>query len=193
MFNSSFRKIFREKSPTDFPGGYIPNRFIMERIDGGRVLVVGDYNGRDFRPLKEKYPDSVLLDIVDNGIADQSNLVLQSIEYPTPFEKESFNCVVLAEVVEHLWEDMVALREIHRILCQGGKLLITVPFYHDEPEYHFRIHSPRTIRRLLEHAGFEIIKFSFRGLAIQMPYSLVAGLALLFYPLYGKSSEWVCL
>jgi SAM-dependent methyltransferase len=188
MLSNLFRMFFPDKTGTDFPGGYIPNKFIVDQINSGHVLVIGDYTGRDFLPLKKKYPDTKLLDIVDNNIADTCDLTLQSICDKTSFLQESFQYIVMAEVIEHLWEDMVALQEIHRLLVPGGGLVMTVPFYHDKPEHHFRIHSPKTIQRLLEHAGFQIVKLSYRGVANGMPYWLVACAALLLYPFYRRTS-----
>jgi SAM-dependent methyltransferase len=179
-----FRKIFPQKTDLDFPPSYISNRFIMEQVDRGPILVVGDYAGRDFLPLKKKYPDTYLLDIVDNKITDE-NFVLQSITEPTTFREETFQYVVMAEVIEHLWEDVAALQEVHRLLVPGGGLLLTVPFYQDLPEFHFRIHSPQTIRRLLEHGGFEVVEMAYRGWAMKSNL-LAAAIALLLFPLQGN-------
>lgn len=188
MLRNLFRMFFPNKTGIDFPGGYIANKFIMDEINSGPVLVIGDYTGRDFLPLKKKYPDTKLLDIVDNKIADTCDLTLQSICDKTSFKQESFQYIVMAEVIEHLWEDMAALQEIHRLLVSGGALVMTVPFYHDKPEHHFRIHSPKTIRRLLEHGGFEIECWTYRGLAIRTPNWLVAFAALLLVPFLGRNS-----
>ena len=189
MLRSLFRRAFPEKSPTDFPAGYIPNRFIMKSIDRGPVLVVGDYTGRDFPPLRRLYPDTRLLDIVDNGIASSEELVLQSIESRTLFSDESFRFVVLAEVIEHLFDDLAALLEIRRILTPDGALVMTLPFYHDKPACHFRIHSPRSVVRLLEHAGFRVTHFSYRGLATSLLAAPTVGaLALFLYPFLSTRS-----
>ncbi len=123
MLSNLFRMFFPNKTGIDFPGGYIPNKFIMDEINSGPVLVIGDYTGRDFLPLKNKYPDTKLLDIVNNKIADTCDLTLQSICDKTSFKQESFQYIVLAEVIEHLWEDVAALQKIHRLLVQGGGLL----------------------------------------------------------------------
>ncbi len=53
-FKKVFRKIFAQKTDLDFPANYISNRFIMERVRKGPILVVGDYTGRDFLTLKKK-------------------------------------------------------------------------------------------------------------------------------------------
>lgn len=45
------------------------------------------------------------------------------IDYPTDF----FDAVIAAEVMEHLEEDYLAVKEFHRVLRPGGISLITVP------------------------------------------------------------------
>lgn len=47
-----------------------------------------------------------------------------------PFADCSFNVVVVSEVLEHLPEDVFnkALKEIHRVLVIGGRLIGTVPY-----------------------------------------------------------------
>lgn len=44
-----------------------------------------------------------------------------------PFAGESFDKVLMSEVLEHLPDDRAALREIHRILKPGGVLALSVP------------------------------------------------------------------
>lgn len=44
-----------------------------------------------------------------------------------PFEGNSFDCVVLIDVLEHLEEDQPILNEIRRILLPEGRLIVTVP------------------------------------------------------------------
>lgn len=183
-FRHLFRKIFAWKTDLDFPSSYIPNRFIMERVKNGPILVIGDYTGRDFLTLKKHFPNTYLLDIVDNKLTEE-HFVQQSITEPTSFPAGTFQYVVIAEVIEHLWEDVAALQEIYRLLAPDGRLLLTVPFYLDSPEFHFRIHSPKTIRRLLEYCGFEVLEMAYRGVAMRSNL-LVAGVALILFPFMGN-------
>ena len=44
-----------------------------------------------------------------------------------PFEDKSFDAAVLAEVLEHIEDDQLALREIQRVLRPGGVLALSVP------------------------------------------------------------------
>ena len=57
---------------------------------------------------------------------------------PLPIRSDSVACVVLSEVVEHLtWEqNMVALREAHRVLRPGGKVLVSSPVNTRERQFH---------------------------------------------------------
>lgn len=47
--------------------------------------------------------------------------------YDLPFAAETFRWVILSEVMEHLDEPGLALREVHRVLETGGDVLLTVP------------------------------------------------------------------
>ncbi len=69
----------------------------------------------------------------------------------------------MAEVLEHLIEDAAALLEVRRVLHASGILVLSVPFFHDRAEYHVRIHSPRSIRRLLDCVGFKTVSYVERG------------------------------
>jgi 2-polyprenyl-3-methyl-5-hydroxy-6-metoxy-1,4-benzoquinol methylase len=78
-----------------------------------------------------------------------------------------FDAVFIWHVLEHLREPVAAVREVHRILRPGGKLVVAVPnfsslqarwagpawFHLDLPRhaYHFPI---RALRELLEQTGF---------------------------------------
>ena len=53
----------------------------------------------------------------------------QAIGESLPFANESFDCVLMSEVIEHLEAPQVSVREAVRALCPGGRLLITTPNY----------------------------------------------------------------
>ena len=54
-----------------------------------------------------------------------------------PFDKNSFDCVLCNHVMEHVENDMLALREISRVLKPGGWAIIQVPFFEPVPEHTF--------------------------------------------------------
>jgi len=94
-------------------------------------------------------------------------MVIQSIEEKMPYKDAFFEGVVMNEVIEHISRDVDALEEVRRILKPDGILVITVPYMsniQDIPEYHVCVHSPNTIRRLLERCGFRIREHFCRGI-----------------------------
>jgi SAM-dependent methyltransferase len=71
-----------------------------------------DINPRNVAVLSKRLPDR--------------NIVLGDIE-TMPFADESFGTVVCTEVLEHVPDPLMALREIHRVLMPGGVLVGSVP------------------------------------------------------------------
>jgi len=153
------------------PDGFIPAMAIVNFLENkNRILIIGDFTKRDYTVLSALGKEVHVIDIVH--IEGIKKFYLQSITQKTSFEAKYFDGVVLAEVVEHLFEDYVALNEIYRILKDDGVLVITVPYFsnvQDNPEYHVRIHSGKTIRRLLQHSGFAIETHFYRGLVSRIP------------------------
>jgi SAM-dependent methyltransferase len=57
------------------------------------------------------------------------------------FENNSFDLVVMMEVLEHVKEPHIAISEIYRVLAHNGKLILSTPFIlgiHDEPHDFYR-------------------------------------------------------
>lgn len=66
-------------------------------------------------------------------VSDDDSIVMEftsaNIERDTlPFEDETFDVVLLCEVLEHFTNDPLrALRQLHRVLKTGGRLILTTP------------------------------------------------------------------
>lgn len=75
-----------------------------------------------------------------------------------PFNNETYDSVILNEVLEHVFNPIVLLGEINRVMTHDAKLLITVPFVWDEHEqpYDFARYSSFGLEYLLKNNGFEI-------------------------------------
>jgi SAM-dependent methyltransferase len=131
------------------------------------VLNIGPSWGRDYYSLTQQGKQVVNADIAPQRHLE--SLVLCDVTRGLPFGKQRFEAVLMPEVLEHLIEDAVALVEVRRVLRDDGLLIVSVPFYSDEAEFHVRIHSPRSIQRLLHSAGFDVVVFIERGGLVSAP------------------------
>ena len=79
-----------------------------------------------------------------------------------PLRDGSANVVTLLDVIEHLDDPIVTLREAHRVLDDDGALVVTVPAHEslwsgaDELLGHVRRYNRKLLREQLAQAGFEI-------------------------------------
>jgi len=84
-----------------------------------------------------------------------------------PFSNNSFDLVCGLDLIEHIRDDLKALKEFHRVLKNMGFLLITAPAYqfiwseHDEALHHFRRYTLSELHRKLNLAGFRVLKRSY--------------------------------
>jgi SAM-dependent methyltransferase len=83
------------------------------------------------------------------------------------FASNSFDAVVAGDVLQSLPDDLGALRELRRVLKDGGSLCLTVPAYpalwgeDDEARGHQRRYTASELRRKLNNCGFEISRVSY--------------------------------
>lgn len=76
-----------------------------------------------------------------------------------PLKTESFECVVLSEVLEHVRAPQNVMKEVHRVLKPNGKVFITVPFMyriHADP-YDYGRYTDQFWKELLNDLGFKIV------------------------------------
>jgi len=133
---------------------YICTRLLENLGPGAKALIVGVMGGRDYFLLKNLGFNVTALDI---GLQpDIPDIVLTNVEEPLPFPDQTFDAVLIGEVLEHLERDVEALRNVRRVLKDDGRLVVTVPFYNDWEGGHMRIHSPVSCQRLLALGGFVI-------------------------------------
>jgi 2-polyprenyl-3-methyl-5-hydroxy-6-metoxy-1,4-benzoquinol methylase len=59
--------------------------------------------------------------------------------FTLPFKKESFDCIIASEVMEHVYDPKLFIEKLVEALKPGGKLIITTP-YNEKIEYYICIH-----------------------------------------------------
>ena len=77
-----------------------------------------------------------------------------------PVEDKSFDLVLSTQVLEHLADPLLALKELHRVLKPQGRLWLTAPLCwgeHGQPADFYR-YTRFGLRHLLEQAGFKVVE-----------------------------------
>jgi SAM-dependent methyltransferase len=96
----------------------------------------------------------------------------------TMFERNGYDLIALLDVLEHVPDDLAALRAIHMRLKPGGALLMTVPANawmwsaEDAAHHHFRRYSKKQLRRLFLMSGLEIQLLSYFNSLLFPPIAL---------------------
>ena len=98
-----------------------------------------------------------------------------------PIPDETFDAVLCTQVLEHLEWPRESVREMYRVLKQGGTLYMTVPMAHNEHQepYDFFRYTSFGLNSICTHAGFRDTKIvPFGGLWIRWAYELPRGLSI---------------
>ena len=88
--------------------------------------------------------------------------VVADLNEPLPVESGAADAVVSFQVMEHVRKPDFMLKEAHRILKDGGSIIMMVPFQwwvHEAPYDYFR-YTPYGLHYLFEEAGFEHIEIT---------------------------------
>jgi 2-polyprenyl-3-methyl-5-hydroxy-6-metoxy-1,4-benzoquinol methylase len=118
-----------------------------------------------------------------------------------PLAPGSFDVVTMWDVIEHLSDPLAELRLAHGLLRPGGLLAVSTmnvdtwfprllgrrwPWYMQMHLYYF---TPKTMRQMLKHAGFEMVEAVPHKRVVRLAY-LVSRLEAYCKPL-AKSLEWL--
>ena len=145
---------------------------------GARVTAL-DYSAAD---LKDVTATAGAMLAGNEVTWDQWAGVVNADALDLPFPDGAFDRVIVSEVLEHIWDDERALKEIARIVRPGGRVAATVPTrwpervswalnwrYHDTPGGHVRIYRQHELEQKIEKAGF-FYRGSHHAHAFHSPY-----------------------
>ncbi len=109
------------------------------------------------------------------GLLDVSRAALPRL----PFEDSSFDLMLLADVIEHVSDDVAALRELRRVATDDAHLVITTPAYQwlwshqDEIHHHHRRYTRRGLAEVIRTGGWEPLALSYFNTLLLPPIALV--------------------
>ncbi|ONF96727.1 class I SAM-dependent methyltransferase [Sphingomonas jeddahensis] len=136
-----------------------------------RILEIGCGTGHNL-PMLARFGtvDAIEIDPAARGIASQ-RLGKPVGEAPLPglpgVPDSHYDLIAVLDVVEHIEDDVAALRAMRVRLAPGGKILITVPAHqwmwsaHDVVNHHHRRYSKATLVKGIEAAGLRPRKLGY--------------------------------
>ena len=157
-------------SPLDVAEDSAPNylRWIAALCEphlGGRVLDVGAGTGA----ITEQYAEGREVTAIDASewcvvelrrrFAQVSNVTVQKADLRGLTVDDGFDSVVMINVLEHIQDDVTALRDLATLLSPRGRIVIYVPALNglygtfDREVGHFRRYAPWRMREILSAAG----------------------------------------
>ena len=96
-----------------------------------------------------------------------------------PFSKnQKYDLILAADVIEHIKNDKIIIKNLNKILKKDGLLIITVPAYNflfskkDETLKHFRRYNQVSLKRLF-NKDYKKIKISYYNFFLFIPISIL--------------------
>jgi SAM-dependent methyltransferase len=150
------------------------------------IVDVGCSSGYLLADLRESYPEAKLVgvDLVAAGLPGAHERVptaqlLQADACALPIADESVDAVVSANLLEHIPDDVQALREMYRVLRPGSPAALVVPAgpgtydYYDRFLGHERRYARGELAGKARAAGFEVIADTHIASLLFLPFWLV--------------------
>lgn len=164
----------RMASHEDVHWWFVARRQIISRLidrfvkpePGMKILEVGCGTGGNLGMLKQfGTVTATECDETARGLAGRKYGVdIRNARLPDlgDLSENGFDMVLLLDVLEHIEDDLGALKSLHSKHSQNGRLVITVPAHpglwskHDEIHHHFHRYTIRTLRKVAETAGYRV-------------------------------------
>lgn len=134
------------------------------RNNHGRLLDAGA-GTKPYRPVYKNYFASCTSFDVSHSPHNISSVDLIASLDRLPFQKEIFDCILCTEVLEHVPNPVLALKEFYRILKPGGRIFLTTPFLvplHEMP-YDFFRYTPSALKSMAREANLSLTTIITKG------------------------------
>ena len=143
------------------------------------VLIIGCSQGYLLKEIKQSIPQYFIVgtDCIAHSLEKiiQKGLSIPLLQFDLvkcPLPDESIDIVIALNVLEHIEDDIGALKQVYRILKPEGYLYIEVPVnpnlygFFDEYFKHYRRYSSEQIQKLSKTTEFKVLKTTHLGFFI---------------------------
>lgn len=154
------------------------------------VIDVGCGVGSNLPLLKSMGFKVIGIDSESYGLSFAKNLsevlLINGDVLNLPVKSNSIELVIATDILEHLDDDSIGIKEIHRTLTREGKLILTVPAFdflwgiQDVVGMHKRRYSKNEFLKKIEREGFTVLKSSYFNFFLFFPIFLGRRLIRLF-------------
>ena len=165
--------------------------YVLKKIplpSGARLLDVGSGTGAILEMFSRRF-EAFGQDVSPQAVAfcrkrGLKNVYCGALDTMPP-EVRDFDLITTLDVIEHVDDDVAALRQMRALLKPAGKLLVTVPAFpflwggHDVMTHHKRRYRRITLRKALAGAGFAVETMSYFNCML-FPVALARRLAARF-------------
>ena len=162
---------------------FIKNLKKFTKLDS-KILEIGSSTGNYFSYIKKK--GFVNLHGIENNKYALKRCrrkglksIIKGSATKIPFKKNTLDFVLATDVIEHIKNDKLAIKEIHRVLKPGHHALITVPAFnffwskHDIKSHHKRRYTKNTLKELIKPFNFSLCKIFYFNYLLAIPIILV--------------------
>jgi len=162
---------------------YLPYRGL-----GKRLLEVGCGIGSDLEWARQRGWDVHGLELSESAvqIAKNQGLDVQCSTFESAnLSSNSFDCIIMSQVLEHLYSPKLALERCHELLRPGGLLLVAVPKFDSWTRHalgnvwhnlQFPIHlhhfNQSVLERMIRNAGFQVREVRLSSRLLNLIYAL---------------------
>ena len=146
-----------------------------EKMLFGRVLDIGGKKKGKRGTFKPPIRDGLSFTYLNNSPITKPDILADA--HDIPCEDESFECVLICELLEHVRHPEVVLGEAFRSLKSGGVIVGTVPFLfkvHADP-FDYQRWTSLKVEAALQEVGFSQIRISPMGGVVGVIFDLLRG------------------